>query len=166
MNLRYRVLEKFQIVVTLPGVLAELSRQLRAVCQADEHLMARLSEFEASFADLSNDHGANRIKTCVQKQVNLVEALAGHTLGQPGQTLGEACSNIQSWPHATLRDSAKKIYGFASNYPGIRHGGNANGVMREIDLRDLISVTTLLLGYTPYMTEFMDPEEVFNGLAL
>ena len=164
MNLRYGVRAPCNLVVTLPGVFAELSRQLRAACEDDAQLTARLAEFEDSFGDLSTDHSPNRIKTCVQKHMNLVEALAGHTLGQPGN-LGQACGNLQSWPHATLREGAKKLYGFASDYPGIRHAGNANGVLREVDLRDLIAVATLLLGYTPYMTEAMDPEQVFHGLA-
>lgn len=165
LNLRYEVRQPFQIVVTLPGVLAELSKQLRATCHADNDLKARLDEFEESFADLSESRNANRIKTCVQRQMNLVEAVAGKTLGQQGQNLGAACGALQSWPHAALRESARKVYGFASDYPGIRHAGNQNAALRDIDMRDLISVATLLLGYTPYITDAIDAEDVFHGLA-
>jgi hypothetical protein len=165
MNLRYRVRMPFQIVVTVSGVFAELSNQLRTACGSNVHLLERLDEFEASFGDLSKDSHSARIKTCVHKQMNLLEALACHTLGQAGGSFGAACNGLQSWPHATLRESAKKVYGFTSDYPGIRHAGNVNGVLREIDMRDLIAVATLLLGYTPYMTDAFDPDEVFHGLA-
>ena len=38
---------------------------------------------------------------------------------------------------------------FASNYPGIRHGGNSNGVIRDIEMRDMVAVSILLAGFTP-----------------
>jgi hypothetical protein len=45
-----------------------------------------------------------------------------------------------------------KEVGFASNYPGIRHGGNAGGKLRDVDMRDLV-MSILLAGFTPYLSE-------------
>ena len=57
----------------------------------------------------------------------------------------------------------KNLYGFASDYPGIRHGTSAKGVLRTIDMRDMVAMSILLAGFTPYIGDGLDPDAVYRG---
>jgi hypothetical protein len=57
----------------------------------------------------------------------------------------------------------KSLYGFTSDYPGIRHGGTAANAIRAIDMRDMVAMSILLAGFTPYLTDQLDPDVVFRG---
>ena len=46
-------------------------------------------------------------------------------------TLGVICNRWACWPHITVRESLKKLYGFCSDYPGIRHPGHPEAKLRE-----------------------------------
>ena len=57
----------------------------------------------------------------------------------------------------------KKLYGFSSNYPGIRHAGNPDAALREIEMRDMVAMSALLAGFAPYLTETFDHEKIYRG---
>jgi len=71
-------------------------------------------------------------------------------------TLGDMCDQLQSWPHATIRESLKKLYGFASSYPGIRHAGNPTGKLRDVNVRDMAALSIVLTGYAVYLAPSLD----------
>jgi hypothetical protein len=75
-SLRYDLRRPCTLCPTLPGVFASLVRELHVLAQQDDHLRALMREFEEAVRDLRLDCSDGRIKTCIQKQVNLVEALA------------------------------------------------------------------------------------------
>jgi hypothetical protein len=138
-------------------------QQLRIVSLQDAHLQGLLAEFEEAFRDLKTGLSQARIKTCRQKQFNLLEAVGGTFPGVTNQTLGDMCGQINSWPHATVRDSLKRLYGFRSNYPGLGHAGNPGGVLRELDARDIIAIAILLAGFVPYLSSQLDSGVVYGG---
>lgn len=62
-----------------------------------------------------------------------------------------------------IKAALKNLYGFASDYPGIRHGGNAAGALRAVDMRDLVAMSILLAGFTPYLSNALDADVVYRG---
>ena len=57
----------------------------------------------------------------------------------------------------------KNLYGFASDYPGIRHAGNPASALREVDMRDMVAMSVLLTGFTPYLESRLSADEIFGG---
>jgi hypothetical protein len=86
----------------------------------------------------------------------LLEAIAATTDAVTTHTLGDMCNQLTSWPHATIKESLKRLYGFASDYPGIRHAGNPAGKLRGVETRDLAALSILLMGYAPYLSNSLE----------
>ena len=162
-SLRYDLRRPLSLNPTLPGVFAALFRELKEVTQSDAHLNGLMNEFEDAVRDLRQGATAGRIKSCLHKQYNLIEAMAGKCPGVTANTLGDMCGQLHSWPHPTIREAMKKLYGFRSDYPGVGHGGNIGGVLRELEMRDLVAVTVLLAGFSPYLTDQIDSDIVYRG---
>src|SRR5262249_4508685 len=126
-------------------------------------LHALMRDFEAAVRDLRGDCTDGRIKTCIQKQVNLLEALGRLHPGVTRDTLGAICDQVRTWPHAKVREAMKNLYGFANDYAGIRHSGTAANKIRDIEMRDLVAMTILLVGFSPYLTDQVDAAIVYSG---
>ena len=162
-SLRYDLRRPCTLCPTLPGVFASLVRDLRVLTSQDAHLDALMKEFENAVRDLRHDCSDGRIKTCIQKQVNLLEAIGRTVPGVTGTTLGAICNQVGTWPHEKLKEAMKDLYGFASDYPGIRHGGTPANALRAVDMRDLVAMSILLAGFTPYLSSALDADIVYRG---
>ncbi|MEW8050401.1 MAG: hypothetical protein AB2809_08495 [Candidatus Thiodiazotropha sp.] len=162
-SLRYDLRRPFTLHPTLPGVFAQLFRELKRYTSRDGHLHQLMQDFEDALRDLRVDPSPARIKTTLQKQFNLLEAMGSRCPGVTGNTLGRICDEVGTWPHAKLKDAMKNMYGFASDYPGIRHGGNLAHQLREIEMRDLVAVSVVLAGFAPYLTDQINSETVYRG---
>ena len=162
-SLRYDLRRPCTLCPTLPGVFASLVRDLRVLTGQDAHLDALMKEFESAVRDLRHDCSDGRIKTCIQKQVNLLEAIGRTAPGVTGTTLGAICNQVGTWPHDKLKEAMKDLYGFASDYPGIRHGGTPANALRAVDMRDLVALSILLAGFTPYLSSALDADVVYRG---
>jgi hypothetical protein len=164
-SLRYDLRRPCFLCPTLPGVFASLVRDLRALTTQEPHLDALMKEFENAVRDLRHDCSDGRIKTCIQKQVNMVEAIGRSFPGVTGTTLGKICDQVGTWPHEKLKAAMKDLYGFASDYPGIRHGGTPESALRAVDMRDMVAMSILLTGFTPYLDSRLSAEAIFGGSA-
>lgn len=164
-SLRYDLRRPCTLCPTLPGVFASLVRDLRALTSQDPHLDTLMKEFENAVRDLRHDCSEGRIKTCIQKQVNLLEAIGSAFPGVKGKTLGAICDQVGTWPHEKLKAAMKDLYSFASDYPGIRHGGTPASALRAVDMRDMVAMSILLTGFTPYMESRLSPAAIFGGSA-
>lgn len=162
-SLRYDLRRPCVLCPTLPGVFASLVRDLRVIAGQDPHLGALMKEFENAVRDLRHDCSDGRIKTCIQKQVNLLEAIGRTAPGVTGATLGAICNQVGTWPHEKLKEAMKDLYGFASDYPGIRHGGTPANALRAVDMRDMVAMSVLLAGFTPYLASALDADVVYRG---
>lgn len=162
-SLRYDLRRPCILCPTLPGVFASLVRDLRALTSVDPHLDALMKEFENAVRDLRHDCSDGRIKTCIQKQVNLVEAFGRSFPGVTGTTLGKICDQVGTWPHEKLKAAMKDLYAFASDYPGIRHGGTPASALRAVDMRDMVAMSILLTGFTPYLESRLSADAIFGG---
>lgn len=162
-SLRYDLRRPCVLCPTLPGVFASLIRDLRALASQDPHLDKLMKEYEDAVRDLRFGCTDGRIKTCIGKQFMLLEAIGALDRSVTKKTLGDMCDQLTSWPHATVKESLKKLYGFASDYPGIRHGTRAKGAVREIDMRDMVAMSILLTGFAPYIESRLNAEAIFGG---
>ncbi|MFO1184776.1 MAG: hypothetical protein U1E56_08320 [Bauldia sp.] len=161
-SLRYDLRRLCTLCPTLPGLFASLMRDLRAIASQDRHLDALMKDFDASVRDFRQDSSDGRIKTCIQKQVNLLEAIGRSYPGVTGTTLGAICDQVGTWPHDKLKAAMKDVYGFASDYPGIRHAGTPANALRAVDMRDMVALSILLAGFIPYLSHALDPDIVFR----
>jgi len=164
-SLRYDLRRPCVLCPTLPGVFASLIRDLRALTSQDPHLDQLMKEHEDAVRDLRFGCTDGRIKTCIGKQFMLLEAIGAFDPGVTKNTLGDMCDQVTSWPHATIKESLKKLYGFASDYPGVRHGSRAKGVLRAIEMRDLVAMSILLAGFTPYLEHRLSAEAIYGVAA-
>ena len=162
-SLRYELRRPFTLHPTLPGVFSKLFNDLRKTTSQDAALSAAMREFEESMRDLRNGQSGERIKVCIHKQMILLEAIAGHCPGVTAGSLGGMCDQLNTWPHATVREAMKKLYGFGSDYPGIRHAGNPASALRDIDMRDMVAVSVLLAGFAPYLSDGLDAARIYAG---
>ena len=141
---------------------------LRAVARSDAHLNQLLLDFEDAVRDLRGDNSPNRIKTCIQKQVNLLEAIGRLNPTVNGNSLGRICDQLSAlpdpvWPHDKVREAMKDLYSFACDYPGIRHGGTPGSARRNIEMRDMVAISILLAGFTPYLSHQVDSNTAYGG---
>ncbi|SFJ74597.1 hypothetical protein [Celeribacter neptunius] len=170
-SLRYDLRRPFSLHPTLPGVFARLMRDLRHVTSQDAALAALMHDFEECVRDLKGDQSPRKVKQCISAQFNLLEALFKQhpdvvafnaTARREANTFGAMCDRTSVWPHEQIKESAKGIYRFANDYPGIRHAGTAASQLREIEMRDLVSVTIMLAGFTPYFTDALDAGHAYS----
>lgn len=155
-SLGYSLRRPCALSPTLPGMFADLTTALKRLTDADEHLAALYRAHEEAVRDIRYGATEERIKTCISRQFMLLEAIASKTDAVTAQTLGDMCNQLKSWPHATIKESLKRLYGFASDYPGIRHAGNPAGKLRGVETRDLAALSILLVGYTPYLSNALE----------
>ena len=158
-SLRYYVDERARLWISFSGLATALFGQIRLAAEAHPHLLQELCAFERALAECLAEPAEDRIKTTIQKQVNLLEAFGSkhhlvsrNTLGTRN-TLGHMLAQVGSWPHDSMLDAAKQLLKFANDYPGIRHGGNYELATRKLDLRDLASVTLSLVGLIAYLAD-------------
>jgi hypothetical protein len=162
-SLRYDLRRPCVLCPTLPGVFSSLIRELRALASQDPHLDQLMKDYEDAVRDLRFGYTDGRIKTCISKQFMLLEAIGALDPGVTKNTLGDMCDQVKSWPHATIKEALKKLYGFASDYPGIRHGSRATGALRPIDMRDMVAMSILLAGFTPYLERRLSADAIYGG---
>lgn len=163
-SIRYDLRRPFSLHPNLPGVFSSIWGEVRALCLKDAQLEASIKEFDDAFRDLKLGANAGRLKTCFIKQFNLLEAITARNPTVTQGVLSGMIGEIQAWPHTTVRQSAEKIYAFRGAYPNMGHG-TGGGAIREIELRDLVSVSVMLVGLLPYLSHEIDPQTIFEGSA-
>jgi hypothetical protein len=161
-SLRYDLRRPCSLHPTLPGLFSKLISELKKLSLTDANIADRLRDFEEALRDLKVDHEPRRIRSCVQTQMNLLEAIACKHPGITGASLGEMCKQFTTWPHAAVGSSLSSLYGFSSDFPGVRHGKASKGFKREVDMRDLVSLSIILAGFTPYLTDFINSEHIYS----
>lgn len=162
-SLRYDLRRPCILCPTLPGMFTSLVRDLRTLTSQDAHLDTLMKDYEDAIRDLRFGCTDSRIRTCIGKQFMLLEGIGAVAPGVTKGTLGDMCDQLSSWPHSTIKEALKKLYGFASDYPGIRHGSSAKGALRTIEMRDMVSMSVLLTGFTPYLESRLSADAIFGG---
>lgn len=163
-SIRYDLRRPFSLHPNLPGIFSAIWAEVRALCLTDAQLESSIQEFDDAFRDLKLGANAGRLKSCFIKQFNMLEAITSRNPAVTQNVLSSMIGEVQTWPHATVRQSAEKIYAFRGAYPNMGHG-TGGGALREIELRDLVSVSIMLVGLLPYLSHEIDPRTVFEGAA-
>ena len=161
-SLRYDLRRPCVLCPTLPGIFASLVRSLGALAETDANIARRLRDFKEALQDLRLGSTEARIGNCVAKQVMLLEAIASAG-GASGTDLASLCKNVSDWPHPAVRASLLSLYGFASDFPGLRHGTPSQGMARDLDMRDMIAMSILLTGFTPDLNGQLAAEAIYGG---
>lgn len=161
-SLRYDLRRPCTLCPTLPGIVTNVLSSVRAAAGVDAHLTKLQKELDEAIWDLRAGRTESRIKTVLLRQFVLVEGLANGQSGNSGRTLGECC-NSASWPHRALRSAAGNIYGFRSNYPSLGHAGNPSAAARDLDDRELVGVSCMLLGIVPYIAPIVDLNRLYGS---
>lgn len=159
-NLCYRVDDPFRVRLVLPGVFASFYEDLTRANGTDPRLRTMMNNFERAFGSYARTREAHELNSCVTNAFIYAEGLAGKTAGED-DTLGKLCDCLKCWPHVTIRESLKKLYGFRNTFPGIGHAGSQKGMLRELEPRDAIVVCLLLLSFSGYLTEEVRIEDAF-----
>ena len=165
-SLRYDLRRPCVLCPTLPGLFASLVRELRTLASQDLHLDQSMKEYEDAVRDLRFGCSEGRIKTCIGKQFMLLEAIGALDPDVTKNTLGDMCDQLDSWPHATIKAALKKLHGFSSDYPGIRHGNRAKGALHPIEMRDMVAISILLMGFTPYLERRLSADAIYGGSTM
>lgn len=160
-NLRYRLDEPFTLRFLLPGSFTNLYTELHRLNAGNGHLANLLTDFEKAFDRYARTQDATDLKHCIGNASKYVEGVAGATCGK-SDTLGNLCKEIKDWPHTAVRAALSNLYGFCSDYPGIRHAGNPAGVRRDLATRDLTLASLLLLSFSGYLTTQIDERIVLG----
>ena len=168
-NLRYDLRRPFTFHPTPAGVYAKLFSEIVSCCRQDASLSALLRDYLEAFQDLNQGATSGRINTCLQKHVNLLEGLTSVVDGVTATTLGKMCNEVNTWPSTAVSEAAKTMYGFASDHTGLRHGtikkakeGRTPIVHRDMEMRDLIAVSAFFTGMTAYLSDRIDPTQVYG----
>ncbi|EEE43623.2 hypothetical protein [Roseibium alexandrii] len=161
-SLRYELRDEFSLNPTIAGVFVKMLAEVKRLTAGDDHINELLAEFDDAFADLKIARTPARMKTCLQKQYNLLEAIGATYPGVEAETLGAMCDQLD-WPHATIKEVGKKLYGFGSNYPGLRHGGRRRAALRPLDMKDFVSISLMLAAFTPYVIAELEPDRCYTG---
>ena len=161
-NLRYDLRRPCTLCPTLTGVFASLVHDLQIITNQDIHLNRSMKNFEEAIRDLRYGCTDGRITTCIHKQIMLLEALGATCPGVNKKTLSEMCEQVKVWPHMGVKESLKNLYGATSDYPGIRHDSNVKGMIRNVDMRDMVAMSILLSGFIPYLCNQLDADNIYR----
>ena len=160
-SLRYDLAQPFFLTPTLQGLFVSLVNDLKSFTSSNSHLNSCMEDFENSIRDLRIGITDTRIKTCISKQMNLLEAMGGQYPSVTANTLGAICNQLGTFPHEKVKESIQNLYKFTSDYPRIRHGGTPTSALRSIELRDMITMAVVLVGFTPYLTNQLDTNVIY-----
>ena len=140
-----------------------LVRDLKAAASQDAHWDSLMRDYEDSIRDLRTGCTASRMRTCMVKQMNLLEAMGSRFPGVSAKTVGQICNQVGTWPHESVKEAMKSLYNFTCDYPGIRHGGTPANALRVIEMRDMVAMSILLAGFMPYLTDQLNADTVYQG---
>jgi len=160
-NLRYRLDEPFILRFLLPGSFTNLYTELHRLNTGNGHLADLLTDFEKAFDRYARTQDPTDLKTCIGNASKYAEGLAVATCGKPG-SLGDLCKEIKDWPHGAVQAALSNLYGFCSDYPGIRHAGNPASMRRELATRDMTLASLLLVSFAGYLVPSLDQQVVLG----
>lgn len=124
----------------------------------NEHLAKAL----AFYSDRQNPDYPNSIK----ESISAVESLCCHLTGNRKATLGQALKKLKSdgWAmHSSLESALNKLYGYASDEDGIRHGGFDSS---KADAEDALFMLVSCSAFINYMIEKKRKLDTINNNGL
>lgn len=179
-GLQYRIVEPLHFQPCAEGIVCGIFQHIRDVGKADPHIRQLFDECEEAFGDLRDRQSEARVKSCIGKQINLAEVLAGRhvrvnnirftRLDHRGRevendrpALSAMIHRAQIWPHDEVKFSLLKYYDFANSYPGIRHQGQPDRrVQRPLQLRDAMAGLVITIVFAAYLSDANELGAIFG----
>jgi hypothetical protein len=109
-NLRYQLIEPFELRSHLPGIFEAIVADLLEAANRHPQLSDAFSDFMHAFHALQRSHAEPDMKTCIHKAGMLAEALASARPEARGNNFGALCNSIHCWPNPLVREAIKKLY--------------------------------------------------------
>lgn len=160
-NLRYRLDEPFTLRILLPGSFTNLYAELRRLNSGNPDLASLWTDFESAFDQYARTQNDSDLRGSIARASNYLEGLASATNGKVG-TLGKLCDGLSDWPHDKVKEAVKSLYGFCSDYPGIRHAGTPGNRKRQLDSRDSVAINVSLMALAAYLSKGLDQEAMLG----
>lgn len=161
-NLRYRLDDPFTLRFLLPGSFTNLYAELHRLNVGNPDLASLWGDFESAFDQYTRTLGDPDLRISIARASNYLEGLASATNGKAG-TLGKLCDSLSDWPHDMIKDAVKCLYGFCSDYPGIRHSGTPGNRRRHLDTRDSVAINVSLMALAAYLSTGLDHGQLGIG---
>lgn len=177
-GLHYRLGTSVSFRPSMAGIVCGVVGQIEEMAEGDPGFGQLVEECEQAFDDLRAGATEARVKSCITKQINLAEGIGGKHVEAAGiriiqmragrqvvidtPALSAIAQAITTWPHAELKNSLRRYYDFACDYPGIRHRGRQQNVLRPLTLRDAIASLVLTIGFASYLTDSFDHNRVYG----
>ncbi len=157
-NIQYRLKDPFTLVVRQTHLMSTLYEELLAINGTNQGLASNLDDFEHCMHQYYLHNRNVDLRSALIHLTNYQESLSKATLGTPNSTdtLGTLIRGLKTWPHPTLRVALGAVYGFCSNYPNTRHGGNPASSSRSLNSIDAVSLCTIMLAFCGYLTDSID----------
>lgn len=164
-NLGYELKSPFSLASNVHGVFSALFDEISSAAAKNTRTNSAFNDFKVALQSVQSSKSDGDIKTFILKSSMLAEALASIVPDSSGQTLSDLCNSIDCWPHSAIRETVKKLYGFCSDYPGIRHNSSSRGQLRELDIRDAVIVPMLLVVASGYFGSDERLKEIFKATS-
>lgn len=169
-NLRYLVTLDCRLQPSLAGIFSALIVETRAICTDENGLRSHIDDFDEAVADLRNGATPGRVRTCIHKQFNLLEALGKLSILR-GESPKDAYKQILrgngGYPHPSIERILQELFNLRSDAPGIAHGKPKSGklakmVLRDFEMKDAIAVSVLMAGTIPYFIKQLDANQIYE----
>jgi hypothetical protein len=159
-NLRFRIQVPFEITVEPGALFHSMLDEVTKRIISDSHLCDLDSHLRRAFSLLARDGNLTEVNRCISQTFNYLEGIAGTMPGLAPDSLTSLLGKMKgTWPHAGVRTAIASLYGFGSEYPDLRHGGNEKTRIRELQLRDAVVIPMALLAFSGYFVA-VDYEEL------
>ena len=163
-GLGYSVTPQGSIILNQLGMFSGIMQESYKLIESDDYLKSRLQDLEEALDDVarSRPYSAGRMKTLLGKCISLVEAFGVRNSTLSGTTMSAMVRHL-NLPHPTLATLINTLYGFRGDFPGMAHGGNPDGMSRELEMRDMLVLAVVITALAPYFLERFDPQQCYDG---
>lgn len=159
-NIRYRLIKPYVLRPHISGWFSGLVSQVETMIASNAHLQRLLRDFEHSLNQVSRSKTQTDVTHCIEDAVELMEGIASRYPGATGTTFGALCDSAGEWPHKAVQKAYGNLYGFCSDYPGIRHGLGEHGVLRDLKNTDAVVCALMFLASAGYFVPGLDLAEI------
>ncbi|MBX4963977.1 MULTISPECIES: hypothetical protein [Rhizobium] len=140
---------------SIVGATRKLLTGLENFSSSDAVINKYYTKFERSFHELRQGANEDRIEACLINQFMLMEAVGIRAAGLDRANFNKACEQIK-WPHSAMKDIAKRIYGIRGDLAGVAHASNLLSGHQKLELRDFVSLSTIIAAITPVLIPDLD----------
>lgn len=152
-NLAYKLRPPFRLLPLISGQAARIYDNIQQ-CTGPYGDHPELWEaFEEAYHHFVRNNGDR--KTPIHKITSYLEAVAADHLSIKRDSLGDLLKIYEEkalFPHkGTIKTSLSTLYGFTSDFPGIRHPGNPAARNRELREDDTLMLSFLLFVWSGYL---------------